>query len=648
MSESWEQRARREAREMEAAIQSAFARRQSDLELRAELESLAQRPRFRSFPWLWGPALNARDRVLFRPLILSWLMPANVTTSGKLFDPWKSEYTAALETWLNDADRADDVAVFRKLYSWKLQGLGKKQEPVWREDVARRFRGAKTRSARHLELSKVEQLHLRLDEATALALDAVDPEAARPFIRQHLPFPGTTWSRPKKPVPMWSTYRERLFARGDMEQAWTVYRRLVSDEAWREDALALTQSIQEPEALVRALDEHHPEFAPTVAAHVFVELVERRGRDVVPYVLEHLRSVFPRWAGLGSINGVKNAKALPELLELCRVRGWEDVWSAALRTSATEETFDTEVRKLVKDADRDEQVARRRLLQVAGAGAEWNLPGLGFARVLPLTDATAVAMYERFPELVRGPFRMHVASGWHAAYPELVARVLERRDEELLDFIASRAATQPVPEHGANKRQKEWTRVLEALATHYEELPKEGGVFARRAANALGAVPAFSIWDFDGLLSRNRLARLFFQRSDDFYLADPLAVRDLLEAPQIHVQALAFRLLGRDSARASALAILNLDLLQATLLRPLHRRTRLAAFGALANAALNHEDTARVLLPRMREAFALPDKRYPKEALVELLAKVLTRWPELRGPSEVPRVFSATTKEAAP
>lgn len=627
---------------MEAAIRSALARRQSDLELRAELESLAQRPRFRSFPWLWGPALHVRDRVLFRPLILSWLAPVNVTASGKLFDPWKSEYAAALETWLSDADRADDVAVFRKLYGWKLQGLGKKQEEVWREDVARRFRGAKTRSARHLELSKVEQHHLQLDEETALALDAVDPEAARPFIRQHLPFPANSWSRPKKPLEMWSTYRERLFARGDTEQVWTVYRRLVSEEAWRQDALALTRSIQEPEALVRALDEHHPEFAPTAAADVFVELVERRGRDVVPYVLGHLRSVFPRWAGPRE----KNAKALPELLELCRVRGWEDVWGAALRTSATEETFDTEVRKLVKDADRDEQVARRRLLQVAGAGAEWNLPGLGFARVLPLTDATAVAMYERLPELVRGPFRMHVSSGWRAAYPELVARALEQRDEELLDFIASRAATQPVPEHGANKRQKEWTRVLEALASHYEELPKEGGVFARRAANALGAAPAFSIWDFDALLSRNRLARLFFQRSDDFYLADPLAVRDLLEAPQIHVQALAFRLLGRDSERARAVARLNLDLLQATLLRPLHRRTRLAAFGALANAALHDVATARTLLPRMREAFALPDKRYPKEALVELLAKVLMRWPELRGPSEVPRVFSASTKEA--
>ncbi|NTX02653.1 gliding motility protein [Myxococcus sp. CA040A] len=646
MSESWEQRARREAREMEAAIRSALARRQSDLELRAELESLARRPRFQSFPWLWGPALHVRDRVLFRPLILSWLVPVNVTASGKLFDPWKSEYAAALETWLSDADRADDVAVFRKLYGWKLQGLGKLQEAVWREDVTRRFRGAKTRGARHLELSKVEQPLLRLDEATALELDAVDPEAARPFIRQHLPFTQNTWSPSKKPLPMWGTYRERLFARGDTEQAWTVYRRLVSEETWRRDVMALTESVKAPDALVRELGEHHPEFAPTMAAHVFVELVEKRGRDVVPYVLENLRSVFPRWAGRTSIHGVKNAKALPELLELCRVRGWEDVWAAALRTSSTEETFDTEVRKLVKDADRDEPVARRRLLQVAGAGAEWNLPGLGFARVLPLKDATAVAMYERFPELMRGPFRMHVASGWHAAYPELVARALEQRDEELLDFIASRAATQFVPEHGADKRQKEWTRVLDALAEHYEKLPKEGGVFARRAANALGAVPAFSIWDFDRLLMRNRLTRLFFQRSDDFYLADPLAVRDLLEAPQIHVQALAFRLLGRDSPRARALAMLNLDLLQATLLRPLHRRTRHAAFAALANAALHDVEAARMLLPRMRDTFALPDKRYPKEALVELLAKVLTRWPELRGPSETPRVFSASTKEA--
>ncbi|MFP2956818.1 gliding motility protein, partial [Myxococcus sp. 1LA] len=57
------------------------------------------------------------------------------------------------------------------------------------------------------------------------------------------------------------------------------------------------------------------------------------------------------------------------------------------------------------------------------------------------------------------------------------------------------------------------------------------------------------------------------------------------------------------------------------------------------NAAAHGVEAARVLVPRVRDAFALPDSRYPKESLVALLARMLTRWPELRGPAEVPHVF---------
>ncbi|MCP3139977.1 type 2 periplasmic-binding domain-containing protein [Pyxidicoccus xibeiensis] len=637
MSESWQQRFHREAREMDTALRSVLARRQSDEELRAALEELARRPYFRDFTWLWGPALHVRDRVRFRPLLLSWFTPSALTAAGKWVDAWKGGNAAALKTWLDDADRADDVEVFRRLYAWKLAGLPRGTlDTEWREDVMRRFKAATTRSARHTALAKVDLSQCRLDEKTALALDTVDPEAARAFILDHLPWRWSIWGQRDAFLPLWTTLMERARARGDAAMASALYRRLVDEATWRRDVLALARDVREPEALLRELKEHHPEAATPGIAHVFVELAEVRGRDVVPYLLEHLRSVFPRWGVFGRR---KNAKGLPELLQLARVRGWEDVWSVALRTSATAETFDAEVRRLVEDTATDEAVTRRRLLQVAGAGGEWNLPGLGLARVQPLTDGTAVALYTRFPELLRGPFRMHVASGWHAAYPKLVSQALQQDDEDLLDFLASRAAMHLVHDP---KTQKDWVKVLDALASHYEALPKEGGVFARRAASALGAIPAFAVWDYDALLEKNRLARLFFQRSDDFYLAEPRAVRDLLEAPQIHVQALAFRLLGRDSPRARELAAENLDLLQATLLRPLHRRTRHAAFSALANAAAHGVEPARRLVPRLRDTFALPDTRYPKESLVALLAQVLVRWPELRGPSETPRVFGPT------
>ena len=44
---------------------------------------------------------------------------------------------------------------------------------------------------------------------------------------------------------------------------------------------------------------------------------------------------------------------------------------------------------------------------------------------------------------------------------------------------------------------------------------------------------------------------------------------------------LAFRILGGNEERAKELAAANTDLLQATLFRPLHRRTRLMAFRAI-------------------------------------------------------------------
>src|SRR5262249_36801915 len=140
---------------------------------------------------------------------------------------------------------------------------------------------------------------------------------------------------------------------------------------------------------------------------------------------------------------------------------------------------------------------------------------------------------------------------------------------------------------------------------------------------------------YDTVIRNNRLARLLFERSASAHTQDPRLVRDLLEAPEIHVQMLAFRALGRDEDNARTIAADNLDLLLPTLLRPLQRSTRLFAFGALANAATT-EANARRVLEKAREALDLPDKHYPKEGLIGLIGRVLARWPALRGPNEQP------------
>ena len=95
-----------------------------------------------------------------------------------------------------------------------------------------------------------------------------------------------------------------------------------------------------------------------------------------------------------------------------------------------------------------------------------------------------------------------------------------------------------------------------------------------------------------------------------------------LEAAEIHAQAVAFRVLGLDDDAARQSGAQNFDLLQAAFLRPLHRKTRMLAFRALENAAVDLPMAQRIH-HRARETLDLPDKRYPKEQLVGLIGRLL-------------------------
>lgn len=641
MAESWQQRFERQVKEMATAVRAVLARGLEDEALRDALEELSTRPWFREFSWLWGPAVATRSRVLFRPFLLNHISSWSLNEKGKAFNAWKKGRTAEeLQAWLEEADRRDDVEVFRKLYEWRLvQLLGwAKAEAQWRKDLLERARAAQGRAAFNTALAKLNLGDYRLDEPTALALYELNPVGARAFILAH---PPDEWiGKRSDPGRFWRKLLEHAWKAGDRELYFPLYRRMVPQDVWREEVIKLCQSVKDAALLDEELEARHPEGSqldPGVTAATFLALAEARGRDVVPYLLRQARSVFPSWRFWG---GRSEAKGLPQLLELAHRNGWLDVWATLLRISATAETWNAEVRKLVEDRQLPEAEVRHRLLLLAGAGSEMNFPGVSFAQVQPLEDPVAVALYERLPDLMRGPFRMHASPWWYVGYPKLAERVLAKKDEPLIDYLASRAAMQHL-QH--TRKQSQWPQTVEALAAHYEALPEKDGAFARRASNALSMMPAYAIHDYDGLLQHNRLTRLLFERSTDFYLADGRTVRDLLESPQIHVQALAFRVLGRDDARARTLAAENLDLLQATLLRPLHRRTRLMAFAALRNAAMANEETARRLLTRMKDALTLPDRRYPKEKLVGLIGQVLHRWPSLRTSAERPRVYGEAT-----
>ncbi len=592
---------------MHAAVTDTLAAA-SDDELLTRLELLTRKPWFRELTWMWGPEVAKRDRVRFRPFLLSAFSSLAIDKDGKPFNPWKGPTAAALEAWLAQVDAADDVEQTKRLYGWKLEHAGKQLESVWQTQLLERYRTATTPSARYTVLRKLDPGWLSLDSATALALYTVDAAAARAFILDHLPW--------QPDLAKWRA----LFAASHDDKAFhfDLYRRLVDEKTWTADVLALPG-----ENLDEELQRRHPRRWLGDVSSVFKRLLEKHGERAIPYVARHAGSITSRW-----FFGEQAGKGLRDLMQLAEKSGWFDLWTTLLRTSAPRDVFDSEVRKL---ASSNAPGARGRLERIPGRGRELNMPGVSFASVHTLSDETATLLYKRYPSLVRGPFRLHISSMSADGFSKLTRAVLDAGDEELIDFLASRVAMS-------------WFGIkaddLAPLLTHFEKLDTRE--FIRRAASVLTRMPAFAIWSYDALLKGNALARLLFERSTPMYLANGAAVRDLLESPQIHVQVLAFRILAHPDPRAAAIASQNRDLLQATLFRPLHRRTRLHAFAALARAGEHDVETARYLLDRMKLALSLPPKRYPTEKLVGLIGGLLHRWPELRGPRETPIVYGAT------
>ncbi|HKI21008.1 MAG TPA: hypothetical protein VKA15_24155, partial [Isosphaeraceae bacterium] len=379
-------------------------------------------------------------------------------------------------------------------------------------------------------------------------------------------------------------------------------------------------------ALCARLDEHHPEGWGLDLGARIDRLLELRGRDIVPYVLKHLKDIWPRWFGQGGY---------AKLLDRAYTLGWWDLWSGLLRVCAKPQDWNKVVGTLAADRTLTQAEATRRLLLLTGVAREWNFGGFSMAQVQQLDDDTALALYERFPDLVRGPFKLHLQTGFWTSLPKLIRRVVANEDNALIDFLASRLINRGKVYWGQGKPLEE----LVPLADYFESLrDRDPALFASRAANVLTQVPAFTFPRYDQTLRENRLARLLLERSLEGFLSDPKALCDLVEASEIHVQHLAYRVLGLDDDRARAAAAANLDNLIGTLLRPLQRRTRLAAFGALANACTSAAN-ARRILDRARDALALPDQKYPKEQLIGLIGAILHRWPELRSANEAPVLY---------
>jgi len=425
---------------------------------------------------------------------------------------------------------------------------------------------------------------------------------------------------------LWSRLLHLADQKKDDGFRWKLYRRQIPIEDWTKECLTLCDRLHNPEELMQELEKRHPEGWGVNLADSFYQIIQRRGRDVFPYVITHLRQVWGGWLTRGSYG---------KMADYAREKGWWDLWSALIRTCSRPKEFNKEVLALLENQALGEDDTVERLLALAGVSREWNWVGFGAAAVHQLEEPVAARLYERFPDLLRGPYKLHLQSHlWGQSYPELLDRFMAAGDEDMVDFLASRIVTR----YGRWGNAQKMLGDAEKLADYYAALKADETAFSRRAANVLGQVPAYSIRQYNQLVRENRLARLLFERSASSYLADPRSLADLVEASEIHVMSLAYRALGLNDDRAREQASRHLSLLMGTLLRPMQRDTRTLAFGALANAA-NTLETARLILERAKEALNLPDVRYPKEKLLGLIAQLIHRWPELRGPREQPVVY---------
>jgi len=597
----------------------------NDRELLDAFELLAKERTFPEWTVVWGPVLYARNRPMFRSFILRHFSWWKRSRSSWSFIPWKGAHEASLEAWRTRADIDDDVQTFRRLNAWRHAGTRGADARRWAAELVLRFEAAKSPARRAIVLDKYEGGY-RLTQTEALALYAEDPSAAA-FILRHSP-----WRNGRFGEGPWIDLQRAARERGDDEFAQTLYRRQVALGDWAQEILALAEQLPDTRALDDALERCHPLGFGLDLGRPLFQLLRKRGRDVMPYVLRHASDVWSGW----------RRGAFEDLVAHARKEGWLDLWATLIRTCASDREFDREVRSIVDNKTLGDPARRERLAWLAGVSRELNFPGFGLAVVHSLTDGTALALYRRYPELVRGPYKPHVAPTRNADYETLVAHLIAVRDEDLIDRIASRYVTAAWLEHAPTSRQS----VIVTLSAYYDGLRDDPAEFSRRAASVLTLVPAHSIWNYRRLLKDNRLARLLFTRADHEYLASPSAIHDLVEGSEIHVQALAYRILAIDDERAQSLSRELLPILQGTLLRPLHRKTRLPAFGALLNAASRQEE-ATLVLARCREALDLPDLRYPKEELVGLIGRILHRFPALARPTETPLVFRAHRQVAA-
>lgn len=266
-------------KDLEQTIRALLTRPLADADLRQQLEQLAaDEISFSGFTWLFGPELYRRNRVLFRPFILSHFSSYLTLPKWRIQEiRWKGDKARILEAWLAEVDKNDDVDLFRRLYEWQLA-----ESFSWRKRDARahqimadlwaRFAVAATSAQRQIVLRKFD-LWFSFDEDNACKLYEHDHRAAGPYILRRLPGSWLGDNRRK----LWSHLMTLAEVKQDEDFRWRLYRRQVPLSDWTNECLDLCRSIRDGAQLCRELEKRHPEGWGVNLADSFFRIIQRGG-----------------------------------------------------------------------------------------------------------------------------------------------------------------------------------------------------------------------------------------------------------------------------------------------------------------------------------------------------------------------------------
>src|SRR5262245_16692478 len=126
-------------------------------------------------------------------------------------------------------------------------------------------------------------------------------------------------------------------------------------------------------------------------------------------------------------------------------------------------------------------------------------------RAKPLRDATVLALYDRFPDLLRIAFRAQIDPLPSRPLTGVAELAIQRKDEALIDTLCARLALR-AERSGADRL----LHVAALVARHLEAAAPDLIDRGRRAVAILRRVPRHSIRNPRDLLRRNPLSRVLF------------------------------------------------------------------------------------------------------------------------------------------